>query len=247
MKLTVVGCGDAFGSGGRLQTSYLVEAAGTRFLIDCGASVLIGFNRLQLDPNAVPTIFISHLHGDHYAGLVWWLLHAKHVSKRTAPLTIVGPAGIEARLKAAAEALFPGSMQVALRHELTFRELAPEQRCEIGAVAVTPFEVSHPSGAPSYALRFEAESKVLSFTGDSEWVESLAPAGRGADLYIMECYQFDGEPRYHMSWSTIRPNLDRIGPKRVLLTHMAAGMLARRGEVTDPRVVLAEDGLVLEI
>lgn len=247
MRLTVIGCGDAFGSGGRLQTSYLVEAAGTRFLIDCGASVLIGFNRLQLDPNTVPVIFISHLHGDHYAGLVWWLLHAKHVGKRTAPLTIVGPAGIEARLKAAAEALFPGSLQVAPRHELTFRELAPEQRCEVGAVAVTPFEVSHPSGAPSYALRFEVEGKVLSFTGDTEWVESLVPAGRGADLYIMECYQFDGEPRYHMSWSTIRPNLDRIGPKCVLLTHMAARMLARRGEVTDPCAILAEDGLVLEI
>jgi ribonuclease BN (tRNA processing enzyme) len=247
MRLTVVGCGDAFGSGGRLQTSYHVEAAGTRFLIDCGASTLIGFNRLGLDPNAVPTIFISHLHGDHFAGLVWWLLHAKHVGKRSAPLTIVGPPGIEARLRATAEALFPGSMQVAQRHELTFRELAREQRLEVGAVAVTPFEVSHPSGAPSYALRFEAEGKVLSFTGDTEWVESLVAAGREADLYLMECYQYEGEPRYHMSWSTIRSHLDRVAPRRVLLTHMAAGMLARRGDVADPRVVLAEDGLILDI
>jgi ribonuclease BN (tRNA processing enzyme) len=247
MRLTVVGCGDAFGSGGRLQTCYHVEAAGTRFLIDCGASALIGFNRFSLDPNAVPTIFISHLHGDHYAGLVWWLLHAKHVSKRTGPLTIVGPKGIEARLKAAAEALFPGSLKAARRHELSFMELALEQRLAVGPVAVTAFEASHPSGAPSYALRFEAEGKVLSFTGDSAWVESLVPAGRGADLYIMECYQFEGEPRYHMSWSTIRPHLDRIGAKRVLLTHMAAGMLARRDEVADQRVVLAEDGLVVDV
>jgi ribonuclease BN (tRNA processing enzyme) len=247
MRLTVVGCGDAFGSGGRLQTCYLVEAAGTRFLIDCGASALIGFNRLRLDPNAVPAIFISHLHGDHYAGLVWWLLHAKHVGKRTSPLTIVGPAGIEARFRAAAEALFPGSLKTAFRHELNVVELAAQERLAVGPVAVTPFEASHPSGAPSHALRFEAEGKVLSFTGDSEWVESLVAAGRGADLYIMECYQFEDEPRYHMSWSTIRPHLDRIGAKRVLLTHMAEGMLARRGEVADTRVVLAEDGLVLDL
>jgi len=247
MKLTVVGCGDAFGSGGRLQTCYHVEWAGTRFLIDCGASALIGFNRLKLDPNAVPTIFISHLHGDHFAGLVWWLLHAKHVGKRKGPLTIVGPAGIEARLMAAAEALFPGSLRVAPRHELSFLELTCEQRLAVGPVAVTAFEASHPSGAPSHALRFEAEGKVLSFTGDSEWVESLVPAGRAADLYVMECYQFEGEPRYHMSWSTIRPHLDRIGAKRVLLTHMAEGMLARRGAVADPRVVLAEDGLVVDV
>jgi ribonuclease BN (tRNA processing enzyme) len=247
MKLTIVGCGDAFGSGGRLQTSYLVEAAGTQFLIDCGASTLIGFNRLGLDPNAVSTIFISHLHGDHFAGLVWWLLHAKHVGKRTHPLTIVGPAGIEARLMTAGEALFPGSLKVARPYQLVFKELASEARLEVGGVAVTPFEVSHPSGAPSCALRFEAERKVLAFTGDTEWVESLVPAGHGADLYMMECYTFDKAPRYHNSWTTIRAHLDRIGAKRVLLTHMATGMLARRDEVRDPRVVLAEDGLVLEV
>ena len=63
----------------------------------------------------------------------------------------------------------------------------------------------------------------------------------------MECYQFEGEPRFHMSWKTIAAKLDRIGAKRVLLTHMAEPMLARRGEVRDRRCVLAEDGMVLDI
>src|SRR5262245_47048521 len=126
MKLTVVGCGDAFGSGGRLQTSYLVEAPNTRFLIDCGATILIGLNRLGVDPNSIETIFISHLHGDHYAGLVWWLVHAQHVGKRTAPLTAVGPPGIAARFEAAAEALFPGSSRVPRRFDLRFQEMVRE-------------------------------------------------------------------------------------------------------------------------
>jgi ribonuclease BN (tRNA processing enzyme) len=247
MRLTVVGCGDAFGSGGRLQTCYHVEASGTRFLIDCGATALIGLSRLGIDPNSIPTIFVSHLHGDHYAGLVWWLIHAHHVAKRTAPLTIVGPAGIEMRFTAAAEALFPGSSGVPRRHELRFGELAREEPIEIGPVHVTAFEVSHPSGAPSYALRFEADGKVLSFSGDTEWVESLVPAGRGADLYIVECYHFEGEPRFHMSWRTIEANLDRIGARRAMLTHMAQSMLARRAEVRDPRVLLAEDGLTVDV
>ena len=59
--------------------------------------------------------------------------------------------------------------------------------------------------------------------------------------------QFEGAPRFHTSWKTIERNLDRIGPKRVMLTHMAEPMLARRGEVSDPRVLLADDGLVLEV
>jgi len=247
MKLTVLGCGDAFGSGGRLQTCYHVETTATRFLIDCGATTLIGFNKSGLDPNAVETIFISHLHGDHFAGLVWWLIHAQHVAKRTAPLTIVGPQGVRARFEAAAETLFPGSTGVARRYDLSFLELVREKPLDVGSVRVTPFEVVHPSGAPPYALRFEAEGKVVSFTGDTEWTESLVPAGHGADLYIMECYMFDGAPRVHTSWQAIARNLDRIAAKRVMITHMAEPMLARRHEVTDPRVVLAEDGLVLEV
>ena len=123
MKLTVVGCGDAFGSGGRLQTCYLVDDGPKRFLIDCGATALIGLNRLRIDPNSIETIFISHLHGDHFAGLVWWMIHAKHVAKRTSPLTVVGPAGVEARFVAAAEALFPGSTEVQRSFELRFQEL----------------------------------------------------------------------------------------------------------------------------
>jgi ribonuclease BN (tRNA processing enzyme) len=247
MKLTVVGCGDAFGSGGRLQTCYHVESASSRFIIDCGATTLIGFSKLGIDPNTVDTVFISHLHGDHYAGLVWWLVHAQHVAKRTTPLTIVGPEGVRVRFETAAEALFPGSTSVQRRYDLRYIELQREKPLDVGAVRVMPFEVVHPSGAPSYALRFELEGKVLSFTGDTQWTETLVPAGRGADLYIMECYQFEGEPRYHMSWRRIAGELARIGAKRVLLTHMADPMLERRTEVTDPRIVLAEDGLVLQV
>lgn len=247
MKLTVVGCGDAFGSGGRLQTCYHVQTGTTRFLIDCGATAMIGLSRLGIDPSSIPTIFISHLHGDHFAGLVWWLIHAQHVGKRTVPLTVAGPAGVEARFKAAAEALFPGSSTVQRKYDLTFLEYVLEKPLDVGSVRVTPYEVKHPSGAPSCALRFQAGGKVLSFTGDSEWVETLVSAGRGADLYIMECYQFEGEPRFHMSWKTIQSHLDRIGARRILLTHMAEPMLARRAEVTDPRTVLAEDGLTLEL
>lgn len=247
MKLTVVGCGDAFGSGGRLQTCYHVDAGSHRFLIDCGATTIIGLNRLSLDPNGIGTIFITHLHGDHFGGLVWWLLHAQHVARRTAPLVVTGPEGIEARFAAAAEALFPGSTGVARRYDLTFVEYRKETPLDVGPVRVTPFEVSHPSGAPPYALRFETGGKVLAFTGDSEWVESLVPAGQGADLYIMECYGFDTDVRYHMSWRTIEKNLARIGAKHVLLTHMNASMLANRSAVTASGVTCAEDGMVIDI
>ncbi len=115
MRLTIIGCGDAFGSGGRLQTALHLSAGPARYLIDCGASTLIGMHRLGLSPEEIDAVFISHLHGDHFAGLSWLLIDALFVSKRTRKLIITGPRGIEARFVAATEALYPG-MTTTARH-----------------------------------------------------------------------------------------------------------------------------------
>jgi len=246
-KLTIVGCGDAFGSGGRLQTGYHVDLGHHRFLIDCGATSLIGLDKLRLDPNAISTIFISHLHGDHYSGLVWWMMHAVYVAKRTVPLTVIGPPGVEARVLQTAELMFPGSTKIERRYPLIFRECRAGEPLTEGPVTVTAWEVSHPSGAPSHALRFEMGGKVLAFSGDTEWVEALIPVSAGADLFITECYAFDGPVRYHTSWQILQPNLPRITAKRILITHMNSSMLARLNEIGGPNILLAEDGLVVEI
>ncbi len=247
MKLTIAGCGDAFGSGGRLQTCYHVETSGSRFLIDCGATAMIGLNRLGLDPNEVATIFISHLHGDHFGGLVWWMIHAHHVSRRNVPLTVAGPAGIEQRFLIAAEALFPGSTRIERRFVLNFVELEPDATAVVDGIRVTPGEVSHPSGAPSLALRFETGGRTLAYSGDTEWVESLLPVARGADLFIAECYGFQTSARNHMNWKIISENLPRLAAKRVLLVHMNTEMLANRHVVDRPDVIVGEDGMTLII
>jgi len=247
MQLTIAGCGDAFGSGGRLQTCYHVSHGGGEFLIDCGATAIIGLNRAGLDPNRVGTIFISHLHGDHFAGLVWWMLHAQHIAKRREPLTVVGPVGVEERYVAASETLFTGSTKVERRFQLRFLELTTGMPLEAGGVRVTPFEVSHPSGAPSYALRFEVAGKVLAFSGDTEWVETLIPTANGADLFITECYAFDKPSRYHMAWRQIEANIERLAARRILLTHMNADMLANQEAVRHPGVLIAEDGMQVSI
>ncbi len=73
---------------------------------------------------------------------------------------------------------FPAPAACSAATTCSFLEYTREQPLDVGPVRVTPFEVKHPSGAPPYALRFEIDGKVLSFTGDTEWVESLVPAGQ---------------------------------------------------------------------
>lgn len=240
--LRFLGCGDAFGSGGRFNTCFLLRDGETRTLIDCGASSMIAMRKFGVDPNGIGTILITHLHGDHFGGLPFVLLDAQLVSRRRAPLTIAGPPGLDKRLHDAMEVFFPGSTGIAPKYDLQVIELEAGSRRELGAVAVTPFLVKHPCGAPPYTLRVELGGKTVTYTGDTEWVDALIPASQGADLLIAEAY-FDDKPiRFHLSYATVIANRDRLGARRIVLTHMSPEMLAR-----EIAFEAAEDGLELVV
>lgn len=244
MRLIFLGTGDAFGSGGRLNTCFHLERAAGALLIDCGASAMIAIRRAGVDPNRVATILISHLHGDHFGGLPFFILDAQLVSRRTEPLTLVGPPGLAARLDVLMEAMFTGSTKAARKFAVSVIELEPGTPTPVGDLTVTGFEVLHPSGAPSLALRLAVDGRVIAYTGDTEWVPALIDAGRHADLLIAEAYFYDRQVRFHLDYATLQAHLPEIEPKRVIVTHMSPDMLAR---VADLNIEAAEDGLAIEI
>jgi ribonuclease BN (tRNA processing enzyme) len=247
MQLTVIGCGDAFGAGSRLQTSFCVRSGPSTFLIDCGATSLIGMRRLGISPNDIDAVFVSHLHGDHFGGLPWLLIDAKYVSKRTRPLLVTGPKGIKARFVTAAEALYPNATTAEYDFDLVFVEYEEQMPLDVSGVTVTPFEVHHPSGAPPYALRFDIGDKVLAFTGDTGWVDVLCEVACDADLFISECFQYDVVLPIHLDYMTINDNYTKLGAKRVLLTHMGLAMLTAVDKVDTSRYLVAEDGMIIDL
>lgn len=244
MKITFLGSGDAFGSGGRLQTCILAETGRNSFLIDCGASSQIAMRKQRLDPNEIGTMLISHLHGDHFGGIPFFILDAQMISKRTVPLTIVGPVGTRHRIFDLMEVLFPGSSTTVRKFVVDIVELEPETPTVINGLDVTSYLVSHPSGAPSTALRVEAGGKIITYSGDTAWVDSLIPAARGADLFITECYFFDKKVKNHLDYQTLGEHLPELQVKRMILTHMGPEMLANLPALSCD---WAEDGKVLEI
>lgn len=242
VSLKIAGCGDAFGSGGRHQSCYFVRQGETAFLLDCGASVLTALKQAGVGTADFNTVFISHLHGDHFGGLPFLLIDAIYIAKRTAPLTIAGPPGIEARFRTLCEAMYPTLGEVSLAFDLRFAELPVNGAAEIDAIPVETFEMKHFSGAPSLALRFSLGDRTFAFTGDTGWVDAVIRAGRGADLYLVECYQYDLRLDMHLDYLTIDSRFEDIGARRIVLTHMHEAMLARRAEVNPARYMLAEDG-----
>jgi ribonuclease BN (tRNA processing enzyme) len=244
MDLQFLGSGDAFGSGGRFNTCFLVRDDRGGFLIDCGASSMIALRKFGVDPNAVRAVVISHLHGDHFGGLPFFILDAQLVSRRTDPLVIAGPPGLRHRLETAMETFFPGSTRVERRFALDIREMQPRETHGIEGIEVTPYLMRHPCGAPPFALRIEVDGKVLCYSGDTEWVDELAEAARDADLFIAEAYFADKAIKFHLDYATLVAHLPAIGAKRVIVTHMSPDMLGRHDTLG---CEAAEDGMVVSI
>jgi ribonuclease BN (tRNA processing enzyme) len=244
MQLRFVGCGDALGSGGRSNTCFHVTGENVNFLIDCGASSLPAMKRLGIARDDIELILITHFHGDHFGGLPFFLLDAQF-SRRSRPLVIAGPQGIEMRLAQLMEALFEHSSRTKQRFDLAVVALTPEESRTFGAVTVTPYPVVHgESGGPFLAYRVEAEGRVISYSADTEWTEMLIPAARGADLFIAEAYYYDKIVKNHLSLKTLEAHLAEINAKRLVLTHMSEDMLARLSELP---YTAAEDGMTVEL
>ncbi len=244
MQLRFVGCGDALGSGGRNNTCFHLTGATINFLIDCGASSLPALQRLGIARDDIDLVLITHFHGDHFAGLPFLLLDAQF-SRRSRPLVIAGPQGIEARLAQVMEALFEHSSTTKQRFELSVVALNPEETRELGAVKVTPYPVVHgSSGGPFLAYRIEAEGRVIAYSADTEWTETLIPLARDADLFIAEAYYYDRVVKNHLSLTTLEQHLPAIRPKRLILTHMSDDMLRRLDSLA---YTTASDGMVVEL
>jgi len=240
ITLRFLGSGDAFGSGGRLQTCLHLSGAGEgSLLLDCGASSLIALKRAGLDPSDVDWVLLTHLHGDHFGGLPFLVLDGQF-TRRTRPLVVAGPHDVRARIEAAMEVLFPGSAAAARRFETSYVELSDRVSVAIGPARVTPFAVEHPSGAPPHALRVEYGGRTVTYSGDTQWTESLVDAARGADLFVCEAYTFERPVRFHLDHATLRAHRDRLDARRIILTHMGPEMLARAAEAGWE---CAEDGL----
>ena len=244
IQVQFLGSGDAFGSGGRMQTCIRVKTPHTQFLVDCGTSALIAMRRFGVDPNVIDMILLTHLHGDHFGGIPFFVLDAQFISKRTQALVIAGPSGTKKRVTEAMEVMFPGSSSMQQQFPVEYCELKPEHPHAFGEITVVPYLVQHPSGAPPLALRIACENRIITYLGDTEWTETLIPAAKDADLLIAESYFFEKKVKFHLDFQTLMAHLDKLRPKRLVITHMSADMLGRLDSLG---CEYAEDGKIIEI
>lgn len=93
-EVTILGSNSAIPANGRHPTSQILNFNERLFLIDCGEGTQMQFNRYKIRSGKIDHIFISHLHGDHFFGLIG-LITSYNLNHRSAPLHIYGPKGID--------------------------------------------------------------------------------------------------------------------------------------------------------
>ena len=146
LDVALLGTGGMMPLPNRWLTSCLFRSGGSSLLIDCGEGTQIALKEVGWSCKPIDTIFLTHFHADHIAGLPGLLLSMGNAD-RTEPVTIIGPKGV-ANIVRAVRTLAPE-----LPFETVSREIkGTEETFACGNMSVTAFRVSHRIVCYSYQV-----------------------------------------------------------------------------------------------
>lgn len=136
--LTILGSNSALPAFGRNPTAQVLQTNYDTYLIDCGEGTQLQLSRYKIKRSRIHHVFISHLHGDHYFGLIG-LINSMGLTNRTEDLHIHAPKGLEAIIRlqlSVADTILP--------YQIYFHELEGERVIHNDAhMEVSCFPVQH--------------------------------------------------------------------------------------------------------
>lgn len=140
MKITILGCYAATPRSFTNPTSQVLEIKNHLFLIDCGEGTQVQLRRNKIKFSKIKHIFISHLHGDHFYGLVG-LVSTFRLLNRESELHIYGPKGIKEIITLQLKLANSWTNFPLIFHELTSKN--PELLFEDSKISVSTLPLKH--------------------------------------------------------------------------------------------------------
>jgi len=194
-SVTILGSGAAVPTSRRNPSGQYVQCRNRHFLIDCAEGTQMQMRKFGVNFNRITHVFISHLHGDHFFGLVG-LLSTMHLMGRVKPIHIYGPLGLKEIVKMQLEVA-----KGKLAFELIFQEIEPEEKSvlfEDDKVTVRCFPLVHK--IPTSGFRIEeklSERKLLAEKAKADGVklEYFHRLKKGEDI------KEDGKTLSHLDYT----------------------------------------------
>ena len=185
----------------RSQSSNLLTVNGTHYVVDAGDGVARRVAQAGIDVREIGTIFITHHHDDHTAGL-GTLLSLAWDRQRTKPIHVYGPPRTEELVKAAVQyfsisaeiRIADGGRTIPIAEVFFGHDVGTGVVYQDANIKVTAVENSHfafhegPAAGKykSYSYRFEMADRVIVFTGDTASSDAVTELAKGADLLVTE-------------------------------------------------------------
>ena len=242
VKVRFLGTGNAFADGGRSHACIHLESTGASLLLDCGGSSLPAIKKF-LDPATIQAIAISHLHGDHFGGVPYFLME-QYFAGRKAPLAIGGPRELQQRATKAGEALYKDFFgTITIDYGLSFITLK-ETPVSLGGAEVSALPVKHVAESDPHGLRVKIDGKLIAYSGDARFSDELIAVAKGADLFICESTNFSKSDPAHLSYTELIANRSKLDCGRMILTHLGAETQAH---LADLEIEAAQDGMLLTL
>jgi ribonuclease BN (tRNA processing enzyme) len=251
-RITFLGTGTAFNDDGRGSQSLLVEASGTSsFLIDAGPTTMNAAMRERIDCTAIDRLFLTHLHGDHFAGWPSLLLHFVVRHERRRPFDVHGPAGTRECLEQVARLCY-GEVLDRRQFDLRFHELDVAQETGLDAgqgMMLDTWPMLHHSSSIGLGFRMDGQPDPfrLAVSGDTGWCEGLEQLAGGTNLVVLECTSLHRSVDVHLCLDELREKIGRLETKQVALTHLTDEVAESLAIDPIPGVVAAHDGMVLAL
>lgn len=224
-QLKILGSGNAFNEGIRLNSAYVLASDNKNILIDCGFTVPYALQKAEISFNSIDYIFITHYHGDHVAGISAFLLALKYIYPQNKKLVVVGPGNVKTKLAAVLQVLYPGAEELldTLNLEFINVHFQEKRKYSINELDFEVFPMQHSSEVLPVGYIFNNKKFKIGFTGDTGWHNALEDFLKKIDIAIVECNFAEKLGQAHLSVEELEKNpfVEKY-KNQIYLTHLTA-------------------------
>lgn len=243
LKIIILGSGNAFAHANQFQSAHYIEFnEKDKILLDCGPAILQAMQSAEVNINNLKYLLISHLHGDHMAGIPFLLLHYKFLSERKEPLHIIGPSGLKEQLSYLLKGNYPS---ILTEDDALFDVCELKFQVEkelVDSIIIKTFEAHHIPNALGYTIR--KDNLKIVYSGDNELKEDQLEEFKDSTVLIHELTTMESAAGGHTSWNIMKEYIDEIlnSVGKVIVVHTSADVREEPEKTFESKIIRAQDG-----
>lgn len=260
-SITILGSGAAIPLVNRNPSSQLINIQERLFLVDCAEGTQVQLRKNHIRIQKIKNIFISHLHGDHYYGLIG-LITSMHLLGRKEELRIFAHKDLEAIIN-----LHLKASNTELRYPLIFHHIDPEENkivYEDDIITIESIPLNHNFPTMGFLFRekqslqnIKKDPRSYAYCSDTAYHAPIIPIIKNVDLLYHEATFMDDKvnkaiENFHSTAKQAADIALKANAKKLIIGHYSARykdlkkILAEAKSIF-PDTILADDGKMINI